>query len=194
MKVFGKIKELDKIIVSDPFYSKDVSCRYERNNLNCKDWKIDIEIHPIQEEIDGISVEGTEFFVLLQDPKECCNLKADGSFSYYSKNKINEIKIGMDSACVALGINTHADNIKKSKDTWQPEFALKTLTDGFFGYVKEGCSDGKINFIWITGFLDNDTDYTADDLAKYLTTKFNVTELAKEINITTLKDDVDYEI
>ena len=37
-----------------------------------------------------------------------------------------------------MGINEAADEIKDSIDDWQPECSLETLTDGEFGYVKEG--------------------------------------------------------
>ena len=194
MRLIGQIEKLDKIIVSDPSYSNDVSCRYERNNLEHTNWKIEIEIHPYKDEIDGITIEGIDFFILLQDPKQNCILKDNGSFSYYSENKINEIEIGIDTACIALGINNYADTIKNEKDTWQPKCALNTLSDGLFGSVKEGTSNEKINFIWISGFLDKDTDYSIDDLTKYFETQFNISNLQKTFDLVESKEDIDYDI
>lgn len=200
MKITGKIKELNKIIVSDPSYETKVTCRYENNELNAKNWNVTVEIHDVSEKIDGLQINGIDFFILLSNPKQHCQLKEDGSFSYESSNKIKEIDIGMDSACVAFGINTLADKIKSEKDIWQPEDSLKTLTDGLFGYVKEGKEDGNVNFIYISGYLDEDTDYSIQDVINYITTQLEVKELYQEINhvkfpvIDDDLNDINYEI
>ena len=182
MKIIGKIKELNQIIVSDPSYGKDVSCRYEKDNINGENWNVTIDIHNISEKIDGIQVNGIDFFILLSNPKQHCRLLEDGAFSYESNNKITEIDIRMDTACVAFGINNFADNIKEEIDEWQPEDSLKTLTDGLFGYVKEGKEDNQTNFIFISGYLDEDTGYSIKDITEYITKQLEVKELYQEIN------------
>lgn len=198
MRFEGKIEKLNKIIISDPSYDKDVSCRYERNNLNCDNWKIDIEIHAVEDAVnEDLSIKGKEFFLLLQDPKESCRLKDDGSFSYYSKNKIQEIDIGIDTSCVALGVNSFADEIKSKIKVWHPECALKTLSDGIFGYVKEGTSDNQVNFIWVTGYITDDAGYSFKDLVDYISTQLNVTELVKVVDISEQikkENNIDYDI
>ena len=45
MKYSGKIKELNHIVVSDPSYDKKVFCRYEYENINGKDWLVDLDIN-----------------------------------------------------------------------------------------------------------------------------------------------------
>lgn len=195
MRFSGKIEKIDKIIVSDPSYDEDVTCRYERNNLNAKDWKINISIQKVKDEInEKFTIEGIEFFILLQSPKEMCKLKDDGSFSYLSKNKISNVDIGMDTACVALGINSFVDEIKKQKNNWQPECTLNTLTDGFFGNVKEGKKDNTVNFIWINGYLSEDTGYSIKDIVEYLTETFEIKNLYQEIKYPLCDKDVECNI
>ena len=178
MRYNGKIKELNHIVISDPSYNKDVSCRYERNNLNAKDWIIDIDIQKVNTPInDEINLEGTDIFILLHNPKTHCELKNEGSFSYLSENKITETDIGIDTACVALGINKYAKEINDSIEDWQPDCSLRTLSDGIFGSVKEGKVGENINFIWISGYLDSDTGYSFEDIIDYLERQLNITEL-----------------
>lgn len=174
----GKIKELNHIVISDPSYDKNVNCRYERNNLNLKDWIIDIDIQRVNTPVnEKINLEGTDIFILLHNPKIHCELKNEGSFLYLAKNKILETDIGMDTACVALGINKYAKEINNSIEDWQPDCSLRTLSDGIFGSVKEGKIGKNINFIWISGYLDSDTGYSFEDIIDYLERQLNITEL-----------------
>lgn len=181
MKFGGKIKELNQIIISDPSYGDDVTCRYERKNINQKDMEVLIEIHECLEKIDGIEIKGIEFYILIHTQKEPCVLKEDGSFSHYRDDEITKFDIGIDTACITFGINNFADDIRVAQEEWQPPFALNTLSDGFFGVVKEGKKDDKINFIFISGFLDEDTEYSVDDVLNYLSTYLEVTDLYKEV-------------
>lgn len=82
---------------------------------------------------------------------------------------------------------------------------MNTLTDGFFGTVKEGVD--KINnpvFIWISGYLDEAAGYSIEEIVDYLQYQLNITELEKDItrtmNVsqkdileksTEIKDDID---
>lgn len=200
MRVIGKIEELNQIIVSDPSYSKDVNCRYENTNINEKNWQTTIEINNVSEEIDGIQLNGIEFYILLNNPNQHCKLIEDGSFSYETRNKITEIDIRIDTACVSIGINNFADNIRKEVDEWQPDDALKTLSDGLFGSVKEGKENDKINFIWISGYFSDDTGYSIKDILDYITTQLQVKDLYQEIDsvrfpiINNDLDDINYDI
>lgn len=199
MRIIGKIEKLNQIIVSDPSYEEDVTCRYEKTNINGIDWNVTIEINNVSEKIDGIQLNGLEFYILLNNPNKHCKLLKDGNFSYEAGNKITEIDIGIDTACVAFGINDAAENIRKEIDIWQPDDALKTLSDGLFGYVKEGKKDGSINFIYISGYLTDDTDYSTQDILNYITTQLQVKELYQEVNnvkfpILNDIDDIDYDI
>ena len=134
----GKIRELNHIIISDPSYDESVTCRYEKDNLREKDWYVDIDIKPTIDKIEAFTFRGTEFFLFLYKDKKLCELKENGTISYLKGIKLNEIEIGMDTACVALGIDKKAKEIIDLRDDWQPECSLNTLTDGIFGTVKEG--------------------------------------------------------
>ena len=182
MRYRGKIKELNHIVVSDPSYDKDISCRYEKNNINQKNWGVDIDIYPVQTPInDEISINGTEFYVFLYKDKKICELRENGSIAYLKGIEIKETDIGMDSACVALGLNDKAEEIISEKETWQPECSLKTSTDGIFGYVKEGIVDDRVYFIWISGYLDEYAGYTMDEIIDYLKEQLNIIELEKDM-------------
>ena len=191
MRYRGRIEKLNKIIISDPSYGEDVGCRYERSNLNENEWKIEIAINDFEHKYeDGITVKGIDFYILMSKDRERCILNDDGSFRYLSKNKINETEIGVDTACISIGINEFADKIKDSIEEWQPEFALSTLTDGLFGKVKEGITNDNINFIWFNGFLDEDTGYTKENILEYLNEQMQI----KEIHEVIEKDEMDCEM
>ena len=186
MKYKGKIENLEHIIISDPSYDENVTCRYERKNLKEKDWLVDIDIRQTVEEIEGLTVKGTEFYLFLCKDKRFCELKENGTIRYLNAIKINETEIGMDTACVALGINEKAKEIIELRDSWQPECSLNTLTDGFFGTVKEGNMLEHPVFIWLSGYLDEDTGYSIEEIIDYLKDQLNITELKKEITNSTV--------
>lgn len=181
LKYKGKIEALDHIIISDPSYDEDVTCRYERKNLKEKNWLVDIDIRPTVEEIEGLTLKGTEFYLFLYKDKRLCELKENGTIRHLNTIKINETEIGMDTACVALGINEKAKEIIELRDDWQPECSLNTLTDGLFGTVKEGNMFEHPVFIWLSGYLDEDTGYSIEEIIDYLKDQLNITELKKEI-------------
>ena len=204
MKYFGKINKINQIIVSDPSYDEDVSCRYEKTKLNLTDWDVTIDIKESSITEQGITVNGIDFIILLNKPSVNCNFTKDGDFSYPSDNKIKEFDIGMDTACVSLGINKYTDYIRGDRDTWQSDSALKTLTDGLFGYVYEGTNKAtnEMSFIYISGYLDEDTGYSIEDIIDYISDSFEIKELTKEkdvkciggIEIPVINKDIDYDI
>lgn len=196
MKYKGKIDKIDRIIISDPSYDKNVTCRYEKNNINGANWDVNFVIHDVSDKVsDSISINGIEFFVLLHKENEHCQLKENGSFSYYSKNEIKETDIGMDTACVAFGINKYANDIENSREDWQPDCALNTLTDGLFGYVKEGSCNNELSFIWFSGYITDDAVLSKEDVIDYIATQLEIKGLEKEINISEKdKNDIDIDI
>ena len=184
MRYNGKIKEIKHIIISDPSYDKDVTCRYEKDNLKEKNWIVDIDIEEVEDRIDDFTFRGLEFFILLSKGKLLAELKDKGPIKYSSNIKIEETEIGMDTACVAFGINEKADEIIESKDLWQSEISLSTLTDGLFGTVKEGNIHNRPVFIWISGYISEDAGYSIEDIVDYLQYQFNIKDLKKSIERT----------
>lgn len=181
MRYKGKIKELNHIVISDPSYDKDVWCRYEKDNLKEKNWNVDIDIHPTVDKIEDFTIKGTEFFLFLSKDKRLSELRENGTIRYLSGLEIKETEIGMDTACVALGINEKADEIIELRDDWQPECSLNTLTDGLFGTVKEGIlNDNHTVFIWLSGYLDEDTGYSIEEIVDYLQYQLNIVDLEKD--------------
>lgn len=179
MKYKGKINNLNHIVVSDPCYENGVWCRYEKNNLKEKDWLVNLDILPTETKIDDYCIRGNEFFLLIQKDEKDCSLDDNRTLSYAKNIELEDYTIGMDSACIALGINEKAKKIIDSHDEWQPLCAIKTGVDGTFGEVSEGIRDGKLCFLLINGYFEEDF-IDQKDLLKYLTSQFEISDLVKE--------------
>ncbi len=196
MKYEGKISHLNQIIVSDPGYAKDVWCRYENDDISMKDCNVEISIEECHETIpaeevakdmpeelrnqvtDDLEIEGIEFQMLISDGVPFCNLTKNG-FTHSYWVKLKDFTIGIDTASVSLGINEVADKIRSEINSWQPSTCLHTLTDGEFGRAFEGATpkSGVVCLIYISGFLDKDTGYSAEDILEYLKNNFNIENL-----------------
>ncbi len=181
MRYKGKIKELNHIVISDPTYKKDVWCRYEKDDLNEKNWKVDIDIHPVEDKFEEITIKGTEFFLCMYRNRKLCQLENEGTIRTLKGIKISETEIGIDTACVALGINDKAKEIIELQEEWQPECSLQTLSDGIFGKVKDGKLGNNTVFIWVSGYLCEDTGYSMEDVIDYLQYQLNISELEKDL-------------
>lgn len=179
MEFTGKIKEINHIVISDPDYDKNVWCRYEKENLKEKNWSVYLDVYSVEEQIGDLFEKGTEFIMLLQKYKKDCKITDEGNLRSLSNIETKEYKIGMDSACVALGINDKADYIINSKNEWQPDCAINTGTDGVFGNVVEGTKDGSLRFLLITGYV-NEVYMNCNNLFDYLKNQFDIKELVKE--------------
>lgn len=181
MKYNGKIKNINHIVVSDPSYEKDVWCRYEKEGIDEKNWLVNLKIEEVEEEIDDFKVSGVEFYMLLKKDKDICEI-TDNNIRYLSNIKTTKTDIGMDTACIALGVNEKAKEIINSQSKWQPKCAIRTGTDGMFGEVMEGKTEEDLSFILITGYLSEDTGYDIESFFDYLITQFEIIDLVKEKN------------
>ena len=180
MRYNGKINNLNHIVVSDPSYKKDVWCRYEIDDLKEKNWIVNLDINHKTEKVEDFDTSYIEFSLLIKKADNVCNLAKDG-ITYLKKIKLKEYEIGMDTACIALGINDNAKEIINSHDEWQPSCSIRTGTDGFFGEVKEGKdSNNNLCFLYITGYLDDDMGYETDYLKDYLLDQFEIKDLQQE--------------
>lgn len=178
----GQIEKINKVVVSDPSYKEGVWCRYESDKVdNSGPWRVQMVVNEYADNVDGYEIKGIDFSLLLSSSlifAKTCNLSKDGSsFSHPKPLEMKETEIGMDTACIALGINEVADEIKASIDKWQPDCALKTLTDGMFGNVIEGSHEGVGYLLYISGYLDEDTGYSVEDIVQYLTSAFKIKDL-----------------
>ncbi len=190
MKIEGKIKKLDKIIVSDPSYTEEVTCRYERKNLNKKDWQFEMIIKDVQEECKGYTVEGIEFSIYMYMAKGMYKLNELSKFTHPKGIKFNETVIGMDTACISLGVNKYADEIKNSKEECKPSCSLRTTEDGVFGNVIEGRINNNINCIYINGYLSDYACYTLEEIATYILEQFEVIDVEKIIDNNIEKEEL----
>lgn len=179
MKYKGKIKNINHIVVSDPTYKKDVWCRYEKSDLKEKDWIVNLNIYQTEDKVGNYYIKGTEFFLIMQKNDNVCNFDDDGTLTYLKDIELKDYSIGMDTACVALGINANAKEIIESQEEWQPECAIRTGTDGIFGEVSEGTKDGELCFVLINGYFGEDF-IDENELFEYLKNQFEITELVKE--------------
>lgn len=74
----------------------------------------------------------------------------------------------------------------------------------FFGYVYEGTNKdtNEMNFIYISGYLDEDTGYSIEDIIDYISHSFEIKKLTKEkdvkciggIKFPVMNTDIDYDI
>ena len=179
MEFKGKIKDLNHIVISDPTYNEDVWCRYEKNNLKEKDWLVNLDIYPVETKIDKFYVKSIDFTLLIQKNEKDCSLDDNGKLKYLKNIKLEKYTIGIDSACVALGINENAKEIINSQEEWQPPCAIKTGADGDFGTVFEGTKNGKLCFLLVTGSIEEEF-INENELFDYLTNQFKIKELVKE--------------
>lgn len=186
MKYKGKIDNINHIVISDPMYKEGVWCRYEKKDLNLKDWIVNLGIYPTEMKLDDFLIKGTNFFLLLQENENACSLSDDWNLSYLKDIELKEYTIGMDSACVALGINNNAKKIINSKEEWQPSCAIKTGTDGIFGEISEGLKDDKLSFLLITGYVEEEF-INQNELFEYLKNQFEITDLIKEKNMKSIE-------
>ena len=178
----GNIEKINKVVVSDPSYKQDVWYRYESDKMDSSGaWRVQLAVNDVSEKVDGFDIKGIDFSLLLSSgvvKEKSCELKKDGSgFTHPKLLNIKEFEIGVDHACVALGINEAADEIKASIGEWKPSCALNTMTDGLFGNVYEGSCYGKTHLLYISGFLDEDTGYSKDNLVNYLVHTFEIKDL-----------------
>lgn len=172
----GKIKELNHIVVSDPSCKKDMWGRYEKENINGKDWLVDMNIFSIDNPIYE-----TQFFLLLRKDENVCEFDEENSLSYLKDIQIKDYKIAIDTSCVVLGVNDNVKKINKSSKKLQPSCAIKTRNYGIFGEVTEGVKNDELCFLLITGNFEDECD--KNQLFEYLINQFEITDLEKQNNI-----------
>ena len=176
MKFTGKIDTINHIVISDPSYSKNVFCRYEKENLNEKDWFVDLTVKTNEDpELSGYDIN-----LLLYKTPDIVSFE-NGKLSCFPIVKTEHYEIGMDSACVSLGINKKADEIIKYKDLWQPPGCLRTGYDGYFGDIVEGKIGDDLSFLFINGYLDKEMGYDESTIIDYLEDQFEIKDLQKVI-------------
>ena len=184
MRFKGEIKKINRIIVSDPSYGKEVKCRYEKDNLNLKNWKVDLQIYPIKYK-NVLEFSAITYILLLTENNDLCKVDDEGGISYNNDIKIKNYEIGVDTSCLALGVNDKVEDILKSKDIWHPKNAIETGGDGTYCTVTEGKKNNDIKFLLITGYSD-DSITNNNQLLEYLTNQFEIENMV--IQKTKLKD------
>lgn len=191
MKYKGKIKELKKLILSDPHYKKGVWCRYQRDFKEKNDWNVTIDLverdYTDKYEDKEYHTQGINIDVFMIPDKynflsKFIEIKED-SICYNESVEIKKTSIGMDTAQVAIGANESAKVIenfsKEENPDWRPYFSLKTGTDGIFGEVHEFYLNNTFFAIHFDGWLSDNTDYSIDDILKYLEEKLDIKELVQ---------------
>ena len=176
MRFKGLVEEINHIVISDPEYKNGVWCRYENQNIKGTNWKVELQLEE-KEEI--------EISLLLKKSDNDCGFDGD-EITYSSDIQLEKYRIGMDTACVALGINDKAKEIIKSRGEWQPPCALQTGTDGYFGEVLEGKRNDEVVFLMIFGYLDKDLFYDVSDVLDYLKNQFELKNLKMEKRVSVI--------
>lgn len=213
MRYKGDIKNLNKIVVSDPHYTQDVWCRYEKTFEKKDNWKVIFLIKEVDEmqEYQGteFNVKGLDFSILIKREKSISNVLDIGKYVHAKGIKMNDTEIGIDTAQVCMGVNEKAIEINKFAkrindnknidslfSEYNPPFAIQTMSDGMLGTVTEGTRNGETDFILINGFFEECAYVnTVDELKDYLVQQLNIEnlELCKDA-IEIKHDNIDYDI
>ncbi len=214
MRYKGIINNLTQLVVSDPHYEQDVWCRFEKKFEKSENWKVIFIIKEVDEmqEYKGmkLNIKGLDFSILIKREKSISNLLDIDKYIHAKGIKMNNTKIGIDTAQVCMGVNEKAAEInefaKRINDNknvdlilseYNPPFAIQTMSDGELGTVTEGTTkNGETDFILISGFFDECAYVnTVDELKDYLVQQLNIAdlELCKD-DIEIKYDDIDYDI
>ncbi len=215
MKFKGIIKDFSQIVVSDPHYLQDVWCRFDRTFEKKEDWKVEFIIKEVDEitEYKGheLNIEGLDFSILIKREKSICKLIDIAKFQYKKGTEITDTEIGIDTAQVSMGVNEKAKEInefskKINKEnafedifaSYNPSFAIQTMSDGLLGTVREGKIKGETDFIIIDGFFDECADVkTIEELKDYIVEQLEIEDLEIEKEIiekSEEKQDINYDI
>lgn len=198
MKGKGKIKNLEKIVISDPHYQSDVWCRFEKKLDKVEDWETQFIIRDYEDNIKinnkDVKLTGIEYSVLFKRPNVKCDLLDVEKIRYEKDTELKKYEIGVDTAQVAFGVNDKADEISKfAKDinsldmgelleNYNPDFAISTASDGKFGNVQEGIKDNETQFILLTGFFDDYAEVeTIEELKDYFESQFKIEDIELEV-------------
>lgn len=180
MRLTGKIRELDRLIVTDPcFEGNDPG--YVIDRIRGKDWNVSILINPCEHAFiraggERLTFSGKEYFVLMTAPGEIHNLNDNGSFSYRSALLMEETQVSASNECIAFGVNSKADSITAMPGSGM----LPIKTSGEVGRVYEGTDLmlRSVRVISIIGYLDDKSGYSTEDLIDYITSQLEITEKA----------------
>jgi len=198
MLVKGIIKDLNKIVISDPNYEMNVHCRYDRTIEKIEDWKAMLKINYCDKLLDkddeNSRFKGLEYDIVLS--KKDVKVKLKGNSLYSTTNMaVTTTEIGVDSAQIAFGVNENAAEINEHSkyinddrlnvmtmlEEYNPYFAIQTGSDGYYGTVYEGKIDDEIKVIYMSGYLDDvATIDTEEDLKDYFVERLNITGIERK--------------
>ncbi len=170
MIIKGNIKDVTRIVFTDPCYDENVWCKFQKTISAPQDFDIEVEI---SDYYDDSKVIGNDIRMQLFNRKymlDICPLVSidDGKVKYNSKIITqNDYELGMDTARMCFGINEKADEIiiySKKEETMEDimsnksdAFALNTGTDGYFGDLIDLETIEEIPaFIEVNCFIDKD--------------------------------------
>lgn len=168
-KYKGIIDKLEKLVVSDPFYEKDVWCRYE-NNFSLAS-ECNFELTTMRDRYNDL------FFSIKIFPKENTEfndviLVDDNSLIHYHTSlDIKRFDVAIDTAHISFGIN----NMDK-------DFSISTINDGNFGCVVEYSYKNKFLGITIEGYFDSAVFDEDINLVNAIERQFLVKDLTEELD------------
>lgn len=177
MRLTGKIKELDRLIVTDSYFEEKGHV-YEIDKIRGKDWNVTVLINPCEHAFiraggERLVFSGKEYFVLMTAPGEIHNLNDNGSFSYRSALLMENTPVSATNECIAFGVNSRADAIMAMPGS--ARLPIKTI--GEAGRVYEGTDLmlRSVRVISIIGYLDDKSGYSTGDLIDYITSQLEIT-------------------
>ena len=168
-KYKGTIDKLEKLVVSDPIYEKDVWCRYE-NNFSIPS-ECNFELTTTRDQYNDL------FFSIKIFPKENIEfndviLVDDNSLVHYHKSlDTKRYDIAIDTAHISFGINGIDE-----------DFSLGITNDCNFGCVVEYSYKNKYLGLTIEGYFDSTVFENDDNLVSIIERQFLVQDLTEELD------------
>lgn len=197
MRGKGNIKRLEKIVMSDPHYQSDVTCRYQKEFDKIEDWKVQFLIRDYEDKVkiknENVKITGIEYSLLFKRPNSKSELLDFEKIRYEKDIELKEYDIGVDSAQIAFGANDNAEEIieysqnidkldvEELLSNYNPDFAISTGSDGLFGNIQEGVRNGETQLILFSGFLDEFAGIERiKDLMSYFEKQFKIEDIELE--------------
>ena len=129
MKFTGKIKNISGITISDPWYKKDVHCRYEKRIKGPLQVCAELSTVDCSFEMDGKLVPCHSTSLVLCLAKGGLLTVEDGHMICRATFERREYSLGVDTAKIYLGSSG-----SRAKDA---DYCIRTGADGMFGSVYE---------------------------------------------------------
>lgn len=175
-------------------YTKKDKIRFEHKSKIKQNYDIKIDLKDVSDEHEGIAYSGIEIDIMLINRKYVDTtfplLVIEKDKVSYKKDLVlkKEYDIGIDSARIGYGVNGKAKildgsvynsySIDDLLDEYEPMYALKTGSDGYYGKAVLFKTIEDIPILLKTdGYITSDMGYTHEELKDYFIKQFEIKDV-----------------